>query len=962
MKKTISVMLSYILTFALVLSIFPVNTYATTEGISTWEQLKEALESGETEIYLDEDEPIVATSDIEVTLKKGQNVRVYSADGKDIISMDYTNYGIHVYGEGQITFENIPFVNYANPCIVNEESESVDIFLKNCVFFDGDGEQVKGNYTVQTVELPKKEIQSVSKNRVLAPVPMGISNVSEYHYPDDFLYCNVTDHRIPTFLSVEHDSSFFSGDDVVLNITMDDRNMTGSVDMEIYSIKDSVLFEETIEMLAEEALANVMYNEIPTISLYEGNLSYEEMGIDSLIERYNVPLTDGKGNVTVPRVSGGNYCAIATYAGDESHAPSQSFSFLEIEKYQTNIALEMEDFYYGEPGVINVTVNSENVTGNVTIEVYNDDNFYYDEERHKVYNGTMEESYEGELVDGVSHVEIEGLSIGDHFIRAVYLGDDLHWGSDFVTNLTVNKGNTTIIIDQPDGCLGTEEDGFNIIATTAENATGNFTFKMGGDVICTPGIKDGKAEISAIGFPEGIYNASIIYDGDDNYNSASIEFPVQIIRKIFKGLAVDAKECLEYGENQTIGINLTNLNVSYGGYMYDVDGNASVAVNIKNVTTNDTVFQQSVRPIDGRAYVEISELPVGNYFLDVDYSGNKYNHNASVSNALTIVKAKPELNITAENIPEEDVVLVNIDAADKRGKLINGNIAIEVFNYNGSFSENRTVEAVEGLAQIPLENLSADNYTVQAQFIEDARYTKSNVVQANFTVTGGEESSTEPTTEENTTTPVTEEPTTQKNVETSTAQVIDNEKDVKGSKYHVLQLKQKKVGKKSIKIRWKKLKGAKKYVVYYSKCGRTRKCKKLAETKKTAYTLKKLKKGTYYKFVVIALNKKGKVLSISKMAHIATLGGKNGNANKVTVNKNKVTLTKGKKIKLKGKAISASKKIRIKEHRTVRYESDNKKIATVTKKGVIRGKAKGTCHIYVYVQNGFSKKVKVTVK
>ena len=37
-------------------------------------------------------------------------------------------------------------------------------------------------------------------------------------------------------------------------------------------------------------------------------------------------------------------------------------------------------------------------------------------------------------------------------------------------------------------------------------------------------------------------------------------------------------------------------------------------------------------------------------------------------------------------------------------------------------------------------------------------------------------------------------------------------------------------------------------------------------------------------------------------------------------------------------------------------------VATVTNKGVIKGKKKGTCYIYVYAQNGISKKVKVTVK
>jgi uncharacterized protein YjdB len=46
----------------------------------------------------------------------------------------------------------------------------------------------------------------------------------------------------------------------------------------------------------------------------------------------------------------------------------------------------------------------------------------------------------------------------------------------------------------------------------------------------------------------------------------------------------------------------------------------------------------------------------------------------------------------------------------------------------------------------------------------------------------------------------------------------------------------------------------------------------------------------------------------------------------------------------------------------VRYESSNSKIATVNGSGKITAKAKGTCYIYAYAQNGVVKAVKLTVK
>lgn len=60
--------------------------------------------------------------------------------------------------------------------------------------------------------------------------------------------------------------------------------------------------------------------------------------------------------------------------------------------------------------------------------------------------------------------------------------------------------------------------------------------------------------------------------------------------------------------------------------------------------------------------------------------------------------------------------------------------------------------------------------------------------------------------------------------------------------------------------------------------------------------------------------------------------------------------------------MKVSSKKKLPNHRKVSYESTNKKIATVSKKGVIKGKKKGTCYVYVYVENGISNKVKVTVR
>ncbi|MFR7761957.1 MAG: glycoside hydrolase family 76 protein [Eubacterium sp.] len=187
-----------------------------------------------------------------------------------------------------------------------------------------------------------------------------------------------------------------------------------------------------------------------------------------------------------------------------------------------------------------------------------------------------------------------------------------------------------------------------------------------------------------------------------------------------------------------------------------------------------------------------------------------------------------------------------------------------------------------------------------------------------------------------------------------------NDKDLAGSTFGKLCVKVKKSKKKAISLTWKKIQVAKTYVIYGAKCGTS--YKKIATVHSKTFTNKKLRKGTYYKYMVVALNEKNKVVAISKLIHVATKGGKVGNCKKLKVNKSKVNLKQGRKFKLKVKQIAESKKVKLKKHRKTAFESDNQDVAVVSKKGVITAKKKGKCSVYVYAQNGVYKRVKVTVK
>ena len=191
---------------------------------------------------------------------------------------------------------------------------------------------------------------------------------------------------------------------------------------------------------------------------------------------------------------------------------------------------------------------------------------------------------------------------------------------------------------------------------------------------------------------------------------------------------------------------------------------------------------------------------------------------------------------------------------------------------------------------------------------------------------------------------------------------IRSDSDQRGSAFGLLQAKGTPKSKSSNRVTWKPVPGAAKYIIYGNRCGVNNRCVKLGELAGTSFTHGSLAKGTYYKYVVVAV-RGDKAVAISKTIHVATKGGKVGNYKKVTVSKavtkKAKSLKVGKTLKLSAKQVKSGK---VKKHRGIAYESSNPAIATVTGKGKVRGINRGTCFIYAYAQNGISKKVKVTVK
>lgn len=174
----------------------------------------------------------------------------------------------------------------------------------------------------------------------------------------------------------------------------------------------------------------------------------------------------------------------------------------------------------------------------------------------------------------------------------------------------------------------------------------------------------------------------------------------------------------------------------------------------------------------------------------------------------------------------------------------------------------------------------------------------------------------------------------------------------------------------AIKLTWVPVKKAAYYRVYGCKCGS--KAVSLKKTTNTQYTVKsisgkKLKLHQHYRFYVKAYDKNGKQLVKSPSIHYiaGNTKGKTANVTKVTLNKKSLTLKKGqtyKKLKVTKKVYKNMEHVGASHGTATMYTTTNKKVVTVSKKGVIKAVGKGTAYIYVQDCGGAYAKLKVTVK
>ena len=442
-------------------------------------------------------------------------------------------------------------------------------------------------------------------------------------------------------------------------------------------------------------------NTVPDKFNLTGNVSITINGVD-----YGNKTVDANGQA-VFEIDGleanDNYVVIATYYNDPNYENNNNDAKFKVDK--ADVKDESKDISainitYGEDETITVTLDEKNITGNVTITI----------------NGTPIETKE--LEDGKVVFTVKDLEVNEYNVVANYSGDTNYNPFTISDNLnadfTVGKANSTVTVEAiPSIVYGNNET--ITVTVPIRNHTGTITLTINGTDYqfikqLTAEDSDTIVLTNVSGLAVGLYNVTVKYDNDRNYNDSEDSALFEVTKATPTQVAVSPQN-ITYTEDEIITVTVG-------------DDYATGKITIRIEGTN---IVKEAELDKGEAKFNVTGLVVDHYTVIANYSGDSNYTSVEVSAPFRVDKAASNVTIEVENITYGEIEYANIT----------------IPNYNAT---GRAIIKVDGKAYdtLPLTNdtpinldlsgLAAGIHTIDVEYFDDENYNKS-IAHAEFNVT-----------------------------------------------------------------------------------------------------------------------------------------------------------------------------------------------------------------------------------
>ncbi len=234
-----------------------------------------------------------------------------------------------------------------------------------------------------------------------------------------------------------------------------------------------------------------------------------------------------------------------------------------------------------------------------------------------------------------------------------------------------------------------------IIAIPVSFASGNLTVQVGNKTY-TKELVDGKATVEIDDLPAGNYTATVTYTGDKNHKTTSVPVNFTVTEKSIpkEDVSLETDLTISNGTSPVFSIGLANAS-----------GNLTIQVGNKTYTKE---------LVDGKASIEIDDLPAGSYNATVIYTGDD-NHSSTSFNTT--------FNVDEKVTPDADKTLnVNIPSGSTKPVF-----SINLPNATGNFTvtvdgKPYTKELVNGTASITINDLAPGKHNIIISYSGDGNY------------------------------------------------------------------------------------------------------------------------------------------------------------------------------------------------------------------------------------------------
>ena len=264
------------------------------------------------------------------------------------------------------------------------------------------------------------------------------------------------------------------------------------------------------------------------------------------------------------------------------------------------------------------------------------------------------------LING--HGMIKAVGEGNATVTVAFDGNEKYAAVSRNITVSVSKQDANINVSMPENVTVGENSTVNVVLP--DDATGNVTVMVDGEVVDTVAVTDGTADVTIPPMVAGNHTVEIDYSGDDKYNSAS-KTPTITVNKDSTNIA-SADVTATYKVNKYLVIKLTD---SRGNPL----ANSTVTVELstaKNYTSDE----------NGQIKVKVSNKAPKTYTAKITFAGNN-NYLGSEATAKVVVK-KATPKITAKTITFKTTTKTKkytITLKDNTGKAIkNAKVALKV--------------------------------------------------------------------------------------------------------------------------------------------------------------------------------------------------------------------------------------------------------------------------------------------